>query len=553
MSKLGGPAVAILIALLYLPFLNQAFHIDDRIYLEIADNILLKPLHPYDYRPVFEGLSAPDAASHSHLPLTSYYLAPLRLLAGPDREWPYHLAFLIFPLLAAVGMYDLARRYVAHRAAAAALLVASPSVVVLGHTLMPDVPLLAFWLLALSRFLRVADGSVRRSDRLILMASVLAAGFISLLTLGLVLLMAAWLVMKRGEDRPSDRFTYLVATAPIVLWVVWYFLAYLHYGRFVLASTALHMAQREIFDWSLLGVKLVSFTLNGGALFLVPLALWYGFSGRFRTRLALLVFLCAFVPLHLLLEGWSWTQMLLFAVFLSSGFLVLWEFVLLARDRDPASRLLALWFFGILAAALILVYAGSARYTLLALPPVILAWVRRLEERVGEPYFLRNLVWTGVVLTAVWSLPPALADYRFADTYRRAAAELTAQYSAPDRTLWFTAEWGFRYYLERRGARIITRSATDARPGDIIVKPYIASPWVTVYDGDPHTSLVEQRHVEEPFPVRILDFSSRAGFYSTGWGILPFGLDSGKPWEWFNVFRVEREYEGPPPAEETHW
>jgi hypothetical protein len=553
MTKLGGPVVAILICLLFLPFLNQAFHIDDRIYLEIADNILLRPLRPYDYPPVFEGLVSPDAASHSHLPLTSYYLAPLRLVAGPDREWVYHLAFLVFPLLAAVGMYDLARRFVTHRAAAAALLVSSPSVVVLGHTLMPDVPLLAFWVLALSRFLRVAEGSNRPRDRVILLASLLAAGFISLLTLGLVLLMGAWLFLTRREGRPADRFPYLAPAAPLLLWVAWYFLAYLHYDRFVLVNTALHMVQREIFDWSLLGGKLLSFALNSGALFVVPLALWYGFAGKFRTRVALLVFFCAFAPLQLWVEGWTWTQTLLFALFLSSGFLVVWEFVLLVREKNPGDRLLALWFFGILAAALILVYAGSARYTLLALPPVILAWLRRLEGRIGEPYFLRNLVWTGVVLTAAWALPPAVADYRFAETYRRAAAELAAEYSAPDHTLWFAGEWGFRYYLERHGARLITRTEPGARPGDIIVKPFIASPWVTVFDGEPHTSLVEQRHVDEPFPVRILDFSSRAGFYSTGWGLLPFSLDSGEPWEWFNVFRVERPYEGPPLEEERHW
>ena len=39
-----------------LPFIHQAFHIDDRIYLEISENILKNPLFPYDYSPIFEGL-----------------------------------------------------------------------------------------------------------------------------------------------------------------------------------------------------------------------------------------------------------------------------------------------------------------------------------------------------------------------------------------------------------------------------------------------------------------------------------------------------------------
>ncbi len=84
-----------------LPFLNQAFHIDDRIYIEVARHAIEKPLFPYDYAPVFEGLVTPDAASHSHLPLTSYYLAAIRILTGGEREWAFHLAFLIFPWIAA--------------------------------------------------------------------------------------------------------------------------------------------------------------------------------------------------------------------------------------------------------------------------------------------------------------------------------------------------------------------------------------------------------------------------------------------------------------------
>jgi len=104
------------------------------------------------------------------------------------------------------------------------------------------------------------------------------------------------------------------------------------------------------------------------------------------------------------------------------------------------------------------------------------------------------------------------------------------------------------------GGKLLLRNSVEASPGDIIVKPYIASPWVTLYDGDKYTRLLEQREAPQGFPIRILDFFSHAGFYSTGWGILPFSwARSGERWEWINVFEVTKPYDGPIPESEKHW
>jgi len=99
----------------------------------------------------------------------------------------------------------------------------------------------------------------------------------------------------------------------------------------------------------------------------------------------------------------------------------------------------------------------------------------------------------------------------------------------------------------------MARTDAGAEPGDIIIKPYIASPWVTLYDSDEYTRLIEQVPVEVRLPLRILDFSSHAGFYSSGWGLLPFSWTSGKHWEWFNVYEVTEKYSGTVPESEKHW
>ena len=539
-----------------LPFLNQAYHIDDRIYLSTSEQILKQPWFPYDYSLVFEGILVQDMASHSHLPFTSYYLALVRWLTGTASEWPYHLAFLIFPLLAAFSFYDIARRYLQESLVATILFLVSPAFLVLSHTLMPDVPLLAFWLLAISRMLRITSGEDAGSNRFVLVLAVLAAAFMSLLTTGLLLLILSHLFFRKWKNLPiHGSFFWLVLIAvPILLWVLWYTRAYLHYDRMVLATVFLYIKnERAAFDVGELGLKALSFVLNVGGLVLFPFAVWCGFFGRLKTSISALTFVVGLVVMNFLGEGWEGLYIFLFALMLSSGFLVVSKFVELLGDSRPEKRLLFLWFFGILATCLVLYFNGSARYVLLAVPPAILVWVQSLEHGIRNDYLRRNILWVAVVLTALYSGAISYADYRFARVYRNSAAELYEQYKTKENRVWFAGEWGFRYYLEREGAELLQRASVAPEPGDIIIKPYVALPWVTLYDGDDWTVLLEQREVEEPFPVRILDFSTQAGFYSTGWGLLPVSLSRGQRWEWFNVFRVERKYAGPVPEQPEWW
>lgn len=557
----SGLILILLIACTHIPFLNQAFHVDDRFYLEVADNILRKPLFPYDFPAVYEGFLSPDAGSHSHLPLLSYYLAFAKIIAPAEREWIYHLVFLVFPVISAFAFYDLAKRYVRFPLAAACALVLAPAFLVLSHTLMPDVPLLAFWLLAISRFVRLVDGGGTSRDWSVCAIGILGAAFISLLSFGLLLLLGSyWLLRRRSEQtehRVSDFRVGVLFVLPLLLWAGWHLLESYHYGRFVLANTFLHMNQRSTFAAELLSKKGLSFILNIGGTALFPLAFWYSFAGRASLRVFMLIVLLTFVPFYIWISDWSLVQVSIFAFLFSTGLLVFWTFcrrsAALVTKPEPGWVMLVLWFLGIAGAALIVFYAGSVRYSSLALPPVILLWQHSLEQRIRETYLLRNLIWLTIALTACLSVSLSYADYQFAEVYRTSAESLNRDYRSPDRQVWFTGEWGFRYYMRKNGARILLKDGTEPQPGDVIVKPYVAMPWVTVYDGDGYTHLLEQRAAPADPTFRILDFSSRAGFYSTGWGILPYSLRNGERWEWFNVFRVEKPYTGPVPKQERPW
>src|SRR5437870_4802890 len=138
----------ILTVAIHLPFIGEAFHLDDAQYLDVALNVSRNPLFPMDLPSIFEGHHQ-DLWGHTHPPLNAYLLAGLAHLRGglPSEQF-LHTSFLVFPILLTVSFYFLARRFAADPLIATALLVTNPTLMVSAHTLMADVPLVALWVCA---------------------------------------------------------------------------------------------------------------------------------------------------------------------------------------------------------------------------------------------------------------------------------------------------------------------------------------------------------------------------------------------------------------------
>src|SRR5215831_2522055 len=149
--------LATLTLALHLPFVGQAFHLDDVQYLDIARNVYRNPVFPFDFSADFEGQHF-SLWGHTHPPLNSYIIATVLLFhhRSPSEVF-LHTSFLFFPLLATVAFYFLSKRFVDRPLLAAALLATNPTLTVSAHTLMTDVPYLALWLAGTVLFLKGVD------------------------------------------------------------------------------------------------------------------------------------------------------------------------------------------------------------------------------------------------------------------------------------------------------------------------------------------------------------------------------------------------------------
>ena len=470
--QIGLIALAILIEL---PFLNQPFHMDDTVYLHVADNIRVSPLFPQDAPYTFQGISAGDMAWMEHSPLTAYLLALARWFQ--NSEGACHAVFLIFPVVLILAMHGLAVRFVRNAGIAAVLVITLPVVYVLSHTLMCDVPLLAMWTAATTMFISGVDRS--SSGRIITGAILtLAAGLISYTGLWLAPLLAFYGLLNR--NRRAAWAAIVVPAAGITAWLA---VNSFHYGRLVPADMLFYyFGTFHVLSGSLLWRKLLYFVACLGATFIFPLLVLESSATR-RLRVWIAAGILSMVAVAACeARQYPWPEQLFFFVCLTAGAVVLGQAIRTALgwwtggflSDDLFLAVWVIWFFSI---SVLVFMTGSARYLTPLAPAVVLLLLRNLERSSAMTASSRQVL---VVLpNALLALLLAVADYRFASIYREFAATIPR---GPGQ-IYLTGEWGFRAYIEQYGGRVLGRGDRRPDPGDLIVAPTLAVPYETRYSN----------------------------------------------------------------------
>lgn len=309
--------VLAVVLLIRLPFLNQAIQGDDVYYLAGAEHAQVDPLHPNDVRYIFMG-DPVDLRGHPHPPFNAWFLGLLLAAVGDIREVPFHAAYILFSVIAALAMWSLAKRFSPHPLWATLLFLAVPAFVINGNSLESDLPLLAFWMAAVACFI-----AGKRAPAIIAMVLASFSGYQAVF---LTPVLAAYVWLYSRKDRTAWALT-LVPPASILGWQLF-----------------------ERFSSGALPATVLSGYMSSYGL--------QALANKLRSAAALTVHAC----------------FLVFPALLPGAVLLSW------KRRDRETLFLAAWIALFFGGALAVFYAGSARYLLPMAAPVALL-VSRLRPR----------------------------------------------------------------------------------------------------------------------------------------------------------------------------
>lgn len=532
-------AVLAFVLAITIPFAGQPLHIDDAIYWDFARTDLAHPfqLHIPDYRLMGQDVSA---FRDTHPPADQFYMAALMSVTGSDSETVLHLGFIVFPLIMGISMFFLARRFTQNALLATLLLLATPTVMTMSHTLMGDAPMLALWLAATAAYILGVD---RDDHRLLLLAGVMAvlAVFTGYQAFILVLLLPLYALLNR---RLSFRTLWPVAL-PLLgfgLYCLYSLRLYDDLPRFK-HTGGLSTDRSQVLE----RIQGTLMMIGGASVF--PLLLAAVFSLRRKRYLALPVIFvgCLMLGLFNYRNGQQpVASTVLFIVFLTAGVsatLAITSGTVLqlarlfrGRETDRAYLFLGLWLLATGAMVVVLLPHATAKYTLPLLAPLVLLLLMEVET-VVPARLARTLVIGAFLLTCVNGAIVSAADYQMAKSNRDFVEGFAAQFH-PEAggDVWFVGEWGFRHYMEERGYRYLTSTNDSPREGDLVVRAEF-SDWPLSPSVRSRMRPVETIAMDWALPVRVMNFKADAGFYGTYWGNLPYAFTS-EPVEKYEVSRI---------------
>jgi 4-amino-4-deoxy-L-arabinose transferase-like glycosyltransferase len=482
--------VAAFVLLLRLAFLSQAIQGDDVYYLAGAEHAQVDPLHPNHARYPFLGQIV-DMRGHPHPPLNAWLLAALLAWLGRVEEAPFHAAYAVFSLLAALSALSIARRLTPRPLEAALLFVATPAFVVNGGSLEADLPFLAFWLASLACFIEAVETRSRKW----LLASLAPMALAALAAYqSVVLTPILWLYLcaRRRGGKPA----WLAALTPPAVLALWQLWERSSTGGMPAAVLAGYL---QTYGLEALAQKLKNagaLTAHLGWVVFPPLA---GAAFRSKTAWALLPLVAAAA---------FYDPNPLFWASAGIGALVLLG---CARNgRDFAAQ----WVLVFFAAALVVFFAGSARYLLPLVLPVAILASRQLASR---------WLYAGAACGFAVSLALAIVNYQHWDGCRRFAQTLAPL--ARNGRVWINGEWGLRFYLEREGALPLLRGQA-LEPGDVVVTSALGYP-VPFTTGGGMLAPVSETVLTSPIPLRLIALDTRSAYSTAAAGLRPFDISRG--------------------------
>ncbi|MFH1282113.1 MAG: glycosyltransferase family 39 protein [bacterium] len=524
------------VLLIGLPFANRAYFVDDIYQVTMAEGLLDNPLRPYDFKSddtkqnqiSWEKGSLPRMVNP---PLMHYYLALVIKLFGND-VWKLRLSFLIFPILAALAVFNLGRRFSSHPLAASIIFAVTPAFWLSSYSLLIDMCMIVFVFWGFEFFMR---GWERNSFGYCLVggAALGLAPLVKYTAYSALLILFIWILL-RGKECFNKKRYFLVFLLPLIFAGIWGCWNILTYGESHFLA-ALQRSNTGAWPPKII-VGLVF--LSGVSIFSISYIIILLKEKRILIYpfLALLLVLVVFLasPFGGFKLGQSW----LFSILFINSIVV---FFILSKNIKSINKFLFLWFVVGFAILLLPIPWVAARYYLTILPSFVFLTIEIIKLYFPNRYVFKYIIIAIISITAVFSLMLAVGDYVQAGVYRKIADDIKKEQivlkNSGKKIVLGDAFFGYSYYLKKDGWQVIFNQSKTAS-GDILLAsthsiPSVARPcWRIAVEE------LGRFDYRSYFPLRVMDIPSGAGFYASAGGSLPFSFAM-EPIETFVLYKVK--------------
>lgn len=545
-----------------LPFARQAFSLDGPLMIEYAQAQAENPLQQHVEDLDYLGIHY-DRYVNTHPRFLSLYLSLVLRITGEPAEVPIHTALAIFPVIGAVGMFYLGRRFGVSGLAAALLFLAAPAVMISSHLEMVDVPGTSLWIAAIATFVYGVD-----RNRLALLA---LAGLLFLLTIFTFYQGLAALVLGLLYLILNRRFSLklLLPLAVPSLTFIAYGLGMLetygHLPRFAYRE-GLTLGAADLWE-RIRGVVMLS-----GVIFF-PLVAIAGFARQWRAGLVwagATVITLSWGGTRYAMEALDGASLLLLTVLFPAGLTVcyaIFEAAIRAlcagRGWDGGRRdniFISAWFLGVFSYCSMIMPYASSRYFLPAVPAAVLMLLVLGRGLLVSHQAIRfSLAGTAIGLSLLMAVPLSIAYMKTADSVRDNVTWIRENYGEYPGKVWYNGDFGYSYYMRKEGYDMMPgiahakytdtgtrRPAENPAPGDLVITSALNVPWLPFSEVMERLRLQETRQVTSAYPLSIATLEKKAS-WTGGIGILlPFAFYSG-PVDTLTVWRVDDERWPMPP------
>ena len=554
--------LAICAVIIHIPFLNKALHIDDTLFYYTAKQISTDPLDPYSFYINWRGVTERAYDFFSNPPGAGYYIALIIFLFGASEKI-IHASYILFSLISVFSMYFLAKRFTPLDSkhltgftkfpfVSALLLLLSPIYIVMAHTIMPDLPLAAFFLLSVTLFIYGSD----QENMLLLILSGIAASIAIMLRYNGLCIIPILLLYYLSHFDKNKKWTIIILLFPLGIFVAWNLFTKIAYGNSHFLTHIVfqnYLGQLDLKTAITHLVPHLSYLGGGTIFFLFFLAPFFHKSRINKIIFIILGTYIFFTAFHLRESlNYDYTHILLAAFFLFSILYFLLASVteititFFLKKRILADEtFLLLWIIGILVMQNSGVHS-AAKYMITAIPPLIILVMRNECLVRFKGAYLNVVICVILFSTAITGVVTAIADYEFAGINRKIADYCANNIEVKENnTIWFLGHWGFQYYMEEKGFKPYERNSNEPKRGDFLVCSSLAWPQgiserlrgrLMPYDKVRYSGII---------PVKIMHnkHGKHANFYAysnygSGYGILPFSV-SASPIDEFKIYRVK--------------